>query len=165
MTPADLLDHAERLIAPPPNRPRQVDLRRAISAAYYALFHQLSGDAAELYASAPATAAALRRLVEHAGLQHAAQRFRGGTVPAALAAVCTPSPELRRVATDVTALQSLRHAADYDLARTFDKPTAVAAIESARATLTLWDGLRSTDEGRLFLGSATRWKAWDRPPR
>jgi hypothetical protein len=37
----DLLQQARRLARLDPNRPRQANLRRAVSAAYYALFHYL----------------------------------------------------------------------------------------------------------------------------
>ena len=37
----DLLDQASRLAVQEPRRPRQASLRRAVSAAYYALFHLL----------------------------------------------------------------------------------------------------------------------------
>jgi hypothetical protein len=43
-----LLDQAEPLIAPVgPGAPRQVDLRRAISSAYYAVFHAVLAAAAD----------------------------------------------------------------------------------------------------------------------
>src|SRR5215216_7618181 len=40
LNPEHLFDQAEKLIlSPPAGRPRQVDIRRAISAAYYGVFH------------------------------------------------------------------------------------------------------------------------------
>src|SRR5947207_6601479 len=46
--PEHLLQQAEKLIgAPTLGQPRQVDIRRAISAAYYALFHAASIEAAD----------------------------------------------------------------------------------------------------------------------
>ncbi|WP_428483813.1 hypothetical protein [Rhodopila sp.] len=40
LNPDHLFDQADKLVAPPPaGPPRQVDLRRAISSAYYGLFH------------------------------------------------------------------------------------------------------------------------------
>ena len=40
----DLLDQAEFLLSRDERRPKQANLRRAVSAAYYALFHQLAAD-------------------------------------------------------------------------------------------------------------------------
>jgi uncharacterized protein (UPF0332 family) len=39
--PDDLLEQAKTLAATDPRRPRQSSLRRAVSAAYYALFHEI----------------------------------------------------------------------------------------------------------------------------
>ncbi len=39
---ADLLDPAEQLAQLDPRRPKQANLRRAVSSAYYALFHLLA---------------------------------------------------------------------------------------------------------------------------
>src|SRR5262245_51143228 len=47
LDPDHLLDQAERLIASTGATARQVDLRRAISSAYYALFHAVATEAAD----------------------------------------------------------------------------------------------------------------------
>ena len=44
--PDGLLDHAEKLANAERGRPPDVDLRRGISAAYYAVYHELTGQAA-----------------------------------------------------------------------------------------------------------------------
>src|SRR6516225_6669624 len=41
LNPDHLFEQAEELISPRAGRPRQVDVRRAISAAYYAIFHAI----------------------------------------------------------------------------------------------------------------------------
>ena len=45
----DLLDQADHLAAVESGRPKQASLRRAVSAAYYALFHLLAGEASERF--------------------------------------------------------------------------------------------------------------------
>ena len=45
--PRDLLDQAAHLAARESKRPRQASLRRAVSAAYYALFHLLIAEGAK----------------------------------------------------------------------------------------------------------------------
>ena len=162
MTPADLLDHADRLIAPPPNRPRQVDLRRAASAAYYALFHRLTGDAAALFADDPARTAVLRRAYSHQAMLEVAKRIRGGTVPRSLKERLEPSDGLKSVAEAFEELQALRHGADYDLARPFNKADVRAAVDQSRTAIETWAAVAPTDEGRIFLGAFTHWKLWDR---
>lgn len=53
LNPAHLLEQANRLtITPAAGQPRQVDLRRAISAAYYAAFHATVAAAADLFVGA-----------------------------------------------------------------------------------------------------------------
>jgi hypothetical protein len=44
--PDGLLDHAAQLADAGSGRPRDADIRRGISAAYYAVFHDLTGRAA-----------------------------------------------------------------------------------------------------------------------
>ena len=72
--PDHLLDQADRLVAPPAGgAPRQTDLRRAISAAYYALFHALAAEAADGLAGArhrrSPRYALIYRSVEHRSLK------------------------------------------------------------------------------------------------
>ncbi len=43
--PDDLLEQAQHLAQREPKRPKQASLRRAISSAYYALFHLLISEA------------------------------------------------------------------------------------------------------------------------
>ena len=53
----DLIETARRLTASGAAPPTQADLRRAVSTAYYGLFHCLAGTAADLLSPAPAAAA------------------------------------------------------------------------------------------------------------
>ena len=48
MTPRDLIATARGLAEGDPRRPSQANLRRAVSTAYYAMFHCLAGTAADL---------------------------------------------------------------------------------------------------------------------
>lgn len=51
LNPEHLLEQADRLLTPPSGgAPRQADLRRAISNAYYALFHTIAAEAADDFA-------------------------------------------------------------------------------------------------------------------
>jgi uncharacterized protein (UPF0332 family) len=49
LNPDQLFEQAEKLIAIPAGRPRQVDIRRAISSAYYAIFHAIITAAADQF--------------------------------------------------------------------------------------------------------------------
>jgi hypothetical protein len=49
LNPEHLLEQAEKLIRPPPaGPPRQADIRRAVSAAYYSVFHTTMAAAADV---------------------------------------------------------------------------------------------------------------------
>ena len=50
--PQELIGTCRKLVAPPPS---DADIRRAISTAYYALFHTLAASNAELVASQPSS--------------------------------------------------------------------------------------------------------------
>jgi len=66
LNPDHLFEQAERLVAPPPaGPPRQVDLRRAISAAYYGLFHFCLIAAADEFVDAAIELQEKRHLVDH----------------------------------------------------------------------------------------------------
>lgn len=58
-----LLEQAGQLLALDPRRPRQVNLRRAVSATYYALFHRLISDATSEFAGSSAEALPIRQAI------------------------------------------------------------------------------------------------------
>lgn len=127
----ELLVLARRLL----KRPSQAALRRAVSTAYYALFHLLIYEAVRKINGAKARHldAPLSRTFEHARMKEAAtafagpelrepQRFgfseRGGAVGVAGRNVKKPPrlnpPPLKEVATTFIDLQEARIRADYD---------------------------------------------------
>ncbi len=92
-----------------PKRPRQASLRRAISAAYYALFHFLIDRATHFMISGNARASLrnqLSRCFEHGQMKTAAQAFAkeqgpwvgvsAGPVPANLKSIATAFVDLQQ---------------------------------------------------------------------
>jgi hypothetical protein len=67
--PEGLLEQAQHLVRREPRRPKQASLRRAISTAYYALFHLLISEAVLNWKRA-ADRAALARMFEHAHMRN-----------------------------------------------------------------------------------------------
>lgn len=57
----DLLDQAKQLAQLDLRRPKQANLRRAVSSACYGLFHLLTSEASALYAAEPELAARINR--------------------------------------------------------------------------------------------------------
>jgi hypothetical protein len=62
--PNDLLEQARHLANREPKRPKQVSLRRAVSRAYYAIFHLLSIDTAKNW-SRRAERPTIARMLDH----------------------------------------------------------------------------------------------------
>lgn len=100
--PEDMLEIAEELANRDPNRPKQASLRRAISTAYYALFHLLVQDSASRLVPG-ADNDPLRNLVSrafnHGSMKELCLAYAKGTAPDALQAIgATVPPNLRTVA-------------------------------------------------------------------
>jgi uncharacterized protein (UPF0332 family) len=142
LNPDHLFDQAEKLTAPPPaGPPRQVDLRRAISAAYYGVFHYVVRAAADevvgitqrasprytlVYRSADYRA--LRDLCTEAKKQQLSARYHRYAPQNGFGA------NVQAFATAVVELQEKRHSADYDPSvrvRTSDARLAIATARSA----------------------------------
>src|SRR5437016_5480731 len=93
---SDLLLQAEHLVQKEPRRPRQASLRRAISTAYYGLFHLLIDDASRMIIPGAASGALrnqVARAFVHREMQSASNRFAAGhaSLPAYLQTmVATP---------------------------------------------------------------------------
>jgi len=134
----DLLEQAVALRDLDPRRPKQANLRRAISSAYYAVFHQLIEDTVALLL--PARLAELRvqvgRKFVHSTMKKVAQ-----------AAAKLQNRNLATVGSAFIVLQEARHQADYDFSRSFTKSEATEYIERAREAMRHWEAARTTTEG------------------
>lgn len=166
--PQDLLEQA-RILAQPATRggrPRQASLRRAVSTAYYAVFHLLSADATAQ--ASPVGPAGLRervqRSLQHATMKAAANAFQSNTVPPRIGALLVgPIPsQLASVARGFVRLQEERHSADYDLADQFDRNRVQGLIREAERVFTDRNVVRNTDAARVFLAALMFWNLWSK---
>jgi uncharacterized protein (UPF0332 family) len=146
--PEHLLEQAEKLVGP-----RQADIRRAISSAYYALFHAASINAADAVAGAgnrnSERYALIYRSINHASLVtvcEAIAKDRAGLRPEG-----GFSADFKRFAEALSDLQRNRHSADYDPLARFSRTDAVWTIRAARTAFTQFKA--ATDEERLIFGS------------
>ena len=132
MTPLDLVEAARDMTESGPGRPTQARLRRAVSTAYYAMFHCLAGCAANLIIGRTRKPAwhQTYRALEHGKARNACED-RG-----ALAAF---PPEVRNFADMFVALQKARQQADYALDGRYDKLRVLAAIDMAEDTIVQFD--------------------------
>jgi hypothetical protein len=72
---SDLLEQAQHLSRRERRRPRQASLRRAISTAYYALFHLLIDDATSTLVSRAELRARFARAFDHGDMKNASRAF------------------------------------------------------------------------------------------
>jgi uncharacterized protein (UPF0332 family) len=164
----DLLVQAQQLAQLDARRPKQANLRRAVSSAYYALFHLLTSETSALYAAEPGLAARINRTLGHLDMKKASTMIGNGKLPRALqppSGVYTTPDELKTVAKAFVSLQEARHEADYDLSQTFRRRQVLDYIQSARQAFEAWERIRKTDDARLYLACFLLWKRWDEEPR
>ncbi|MBI4905104.1 MAG: hypothetical protein HY820_15830 [Acidobacteria bacterium] len=110
----ELLTQANHLATYQGVNTTQADLRRAVSTAYYALFHLLVEDAGQRWrgASLPASTG-IERALDHGPMRSASDRFKA-THWTDWHGISQPIPQqLRRVASTFGDLQDARHRADY----------------------------------------------------
>lgn len=146
--PDGLLEHAAQLAAGP-GRPREADLRRGISAAYYAVFHDLTGRAARhLVGSFPQeTQNEIRRAWSHRKIARLAKhvvdrsntlnRESDATLPDSLKKygqlldIAAKDTDLVACMRIFTQLQEQRYSADNDHNAELTKSDLVEACEGA----------------------------------
>jgi len=148
----DLLGQAFRLVHNEPRNPRQASLRRAVSTAYYALFHLLIGEAVANW-SRVNLRAALGRAFDHGVMKAASNRIQykgqfpfAGEDPGAVAA-------LRAVAKTFAQLQEKRHVADYDNTTFWTRTDALAQVKSAEQAFAKWKPIRHEQIAQAYLVS------------
>ena len=148
----DLLAQADALLVADPRRPKQANLRRAVSSAYYALFHFLIEEATILTVGGAGASKPLRQLVGR-GFSHTAMKSAsfemGKPTPFDLLKPFWPrygvpaSAELQRLAESFVRLQQERHRADYDLGRPFARDEARLVVDKAREAFDDWNRLKT----------------------
>src|SRR3981081_1933135 len=115
----DLLDQASHLALRESRRPRQASLRRAVSSAYYALFHLLVEEGARRFTPPQPAQMRLqvRRAFAHGDMRNVCRQFAAGSTSRATAQLLQAAiePQLRQVAQVFVELHDARHEADYDL--------------------------------------------------
>lgn len=121
--PSDLLRQAEQLSRLEPRRPRQASLRRAVSTAYYALFHRLVSEATRALVADPSLRGRFARSFDHQDMKEASKAFANSqpNQPFPRADGLTIPAQLARVASTFVALQEARHEADYDVDKRYTR--------------------------------------------
>lgn len=152
----DLLTHAEDLLSTGRRgAPPHINLRRAISAAYYSVFHQLLSDATDSLMGktrrTDASYALVYRSFEHRKMRDRASRAIN--LPKKLGSslgISAFSTPIRNGAAAFVALQAERHRADYDPNYRPSLANARVQISLARDAIAEFSNV-ARDEYQLFL--------------
>ena len=156
----DLLEQAKHLAGREPKKPRQASLRRAVSAAYYALFHLLVSEASRKLASSqpPQLRLQIRRAFVHGDMKSACEFFTGSSIvdpnsPANLLhLIALPlEPDLRRIAARFVELQQARHTADYDHLSPFSRANTLLKISQTEQAFLDWTAVWDRPNTKVFL--------------
>jgi hypothetical protein len=159
--PQHLLDQADNLAGVAVGgRPRGADLRRAISSAYYALFHftmrAVADSVVPISKRSTLQYARVYRAVDHKTLRDVC---KGITNPTSKYTAHSPTKsgfgsDICAFATAVFELQEKRHLADYDPLFPVTKSDALLTISTARTAITRF-GSAPTEEQEAFLSLLT----------
>jgi uncharacterized protein (UPF0332 family) len=136
MKPLDQIGVAKILVEHNPRRPNQACLRRAISSAYYAMFHSLAHSCADTFIGktnvARSTNAWQRtyRSLEHGVAKNACN---SSDVPTLF------SQKIQDFASIFVTMQQLRHDADYDPNKRFKKSEVLVLISQVEIAITAFE--------------------------
>lgn len=162
---ADLLKLARRLGALEKSKPRQSSLRRAVSTAYYSVFHLLIQESAQQMA--PATPANLReqvtRAFDHSTMRQVCVAFSGTSqIPKSIQGLLNEpiEPELKSLAKLFVDLQTQRHDADYNVNAKFTRLEVLALIRRARRTVGDWKNGEKSGNRKVFLTALLLNRLW-----
>jgi hypothetical protein len=144
LSPHHFFQRATRLAASPSSGPpRQVDLRRAISDAYYGIFHATLAAAADQFVGASKRSTnryvLVYRSISHGAIYELCSEVRKPALPRSLVRHVPPGGfggNLRGYAAGLLELQAKRLAADYDPLTRYRRADAVAAVIVAQSALT-----------------------------
>lgn len=165
----DLLEQAHHLASREPRKPRQASLRRAVSSAYYALYHLLVHEAALKIGPPKPTGLRhrIRRAFAHADMKDVCKQFAQGNVQnlagATQGLIAPPvQQELSAVAGAFVELQEERHRADYDLSTPLIRVDVLQQIRTASQAFADWRKIRNSENARVFLTAILLQKKWSR---
>lgn len=140
------------------SEPNQANVRRAVSSAYYALFHLLIRDAI-LNWKHPSHRSRLARTFDHKRMKEASTAFlkEPGKIQNQESADTDPEQVLRfRLSTVTQAfvdLQQARHRADYEIDELFQPLDAAIDVAQARLAFLAWSEVKDEPLAQRYLYS------------
>jgi hypothetical protein len=160
----DLIEQAQHLATRERGKPRQASLRRAVSAAYYALFHLLANEGASRFVpnSPERLRAQTHRAFAHGEMKNACKQTIKSS-GALLGLLISPlEAELKTVAEVFVELQQQRHLADYDLSQSYNGIDVLGIIAKANTAISAWNRVRNTPNANVFLAALLLNSRWNR---
>lgn len=141
----DLLEQAYHLANRETASPKQASLRRAVSTAYYALFHLLIDDAVGKWA-VERQRSALARTFDHSKMKGVSEDVvkstkSGSNLP----------PDLNAVAHNFIQLQQHRHTADYDNSKNWSHKEVFTVLDLATDAFSAWRRVCGEDAAQDYL--------------
>lgn len=129
--------------------PKQVDLRRAVSAAYYGLFHLLTTEAARNWKHENQRDR-FARMFDHRRMKTCCSRVSSRGLPVDPAEVSIAA-DLKLVADSFIELQQARHTADYDNSRIWSRTQVWEMIVLAQDAIDAWSKIREKGVAQDYL--------------
>jgi len=156
--PEGLLEQAQHLARREPKRPKQASLRRAISTAYYALFHLLISEAILSWKRVE-DRDDLARMFEHTNMKTVCANkrdelngeFKKIKKTASPAHELTVKKHLHLVAETFVQMHQQRENADYDYSTAWARTDVVAKVATVDAAFKSWKAIRKEDIAQAFL--------------
>ena len=145
----DLRDQAFLLLNKETKNPKQASLRRAVSTAYYALFHLLIQEASANWNSHNVRDY-LARAFAHKTMYNASKTAENALYPSVSPQVAT---KLKSVARAFRELQEQRHLADYSNATKWDRVKAAAKVNQCKSAFSDWKSIRKEYAAQRYLVS------------
>jgi hypothetical protein len=148
----ELLSQAFDLLGKEHTSLTQADLRRSVSAAYYALFHLLISETVTHWDHL-GSRGALGRLFEHSLMRKVSRRIAYPKQYPFVGEDPAVAHRLRQVAQCFVELQDVRHIADYDNTTVWTQSDALREVETAFQAFITWQSIRHEKIAQDYLVS------------
>lgn len=148
----ELLAYAEEILRRDEQDLTQAQLRRAVSTAYYALFHLLISETT-LHWNRDSSRNTFGRMFEHGVMRRASQRLLAARLSSFPGVDPVVLQRLRAVSQLFIDLQDARHLADYHNGVVWNLTEATEEVTDARKAFEIWPSIRHEDVAQDYLVS------------
>ncbi len=148
----DLLRQARHLACKERKGAKQASLRRAVSTAYYALFHLLIAEAVSNWSEVDVRGS-LARAFDHGTMKNASNQIQNKNKFPFTGENPQTVSRLRAVTMAFAQLQQERHTADYDGTRIWIRSEALEQVDAAMLAFSDWKAIRRKRIAQAYLVS------------